>query len=106
MKSSKNALPTFSFDLKHADGILRAEGAELAGGQRVAAAAARHRGAHVKGLDERQCTHHRHVFCFLKSFFFKQKKGFKEESRAASLATSPSTQGFLRLESRSVSRRA
>ncbi|MEQ2226445.1 hypothetical protein ILYODFUR_027560 [Ilyodon furcidens] len=66
---SKEKSPfTFSLYLEHADGILRAEGAKLAGRQRVAAAL-RHRGAHMmQRLRERQCAQHRHppVLCLQK----------------------------------------
>lgn len=50
---------TFSLDLEHADGIFRAEAAELAGWERVSAAL-RPRGAHVERPQKRSCAHHRH----------------------------------------------
>lgn len=63
-KSYPEGLLTFSLDLKHTYCVLRAEGAELAGGQRVAAAL-RHRRAHVERLHERHCAHHWHgLLCF------------------------------------------
>lgn len=53
---------TFSLDLEHADGILGAEAAELAGGQRVASLApGRVLGApQASGLEERRRAEHRH----------------------------------------------
>lgn len=50
---------TFSLDLEHADGIFRAEAAELAGWERVSAAL-RPRGAHVGRPQEGSCAHQRH----------------------------------------------
>lgn len=51
---------TFPLDLEHADGILRAEGAELAGRQRVSAAT-RPRGANVERPHEGHRAHRRHA---------------------------------------------
>lgn len=58
-----NGLLTFSLDLEYADGIFWAEGAKLAGRQRVAAALW-YRGAHMERSQERQCAHHRHFVLF------------------------------------------
>lgn len=91
----KKSVFTFSLDLEHTDGILRAEGAELAGRQRVAAAPGP-RWAHVERPHERHCAHHRHGLIFLPLGFESKAKSLRFYSLAFFALTSISSESLMR----------